>query len=145
MRIIISLLLIFCSYAMQAKNLKVNRKEEIKSIKLNIENVEPTQSGSIVYVSLIQKKNFSYNISFSDIYLSIPNESIKIKGKVFEWDNDRKAVSDTKSISDKEKSSMSIWFPDITLSKDDTFDIKIGDLLDRNRTELIVTDVKAKK
>lgn len=145
MRFLFLITFALCCLCIQAKDLKINRKAHIKSISINIEKVEKTDYGTIVHVKVKQQENFSYGISFSDVYISKSNQTNPTRGTLNSWNGNSKIEYDTKNVSDQNFDKFTLTFPGFFISEGDVFDIKLGNLLDRNKTDLILKDIQIKK
>lgn len=140
-------ILIFCSciFYINAEKFRVNYKESIKPFNFRIEKVEVKNGETYVYCKVQEFKNFSYNLSFEDCYLIIENVSDIIPGKLTAWSDDKKVTQYVKSVSDENDEKFVLTFPGTDISNVKTFGIKIGNIMDKKKTDIIFKDIKIRK
>lgn len=139
-------LLFLCSFILlQAQNLKLNYKAEIRPFSFKIEKVKIIDDQAVFFIKVKQHKNFSYSISFEDCYISTASNPEKIKGKLSTWNDDKKIYRNEKTISDEDDEKFTLTFPVPNIINEPKFDIKIGNILDRDKREIIFKDIKTKK
>lgn len=143
---IFSLLTLLCiCFVLQAKSIKINYKNQVRPFTIKIEKIDITDSGAVVYAAVKQQQNFSYGISFSDYYIKTPLNSEPVKGTLQTWNNEKKVWSESKPMSDNKEEKFTLFFPIQNLSDAESFDIKIGNIEDRKKTELFFKDIPIKK
>lgn len=145
MRYIATLLLMCCMLSASALRLKINCKDEIRPIKYKIERAEIKDGETTISIKLLQRKNFSYNVAFDDCYIIVGHSGEPVQGKLTSWKEDRKPPIHPQYISDEDEVELKLTFPGTELSTASDFTLKIGTIQDRNKTELLVTDIKIKK
>ena len=129
-----------------AKGIKVNFKGIVRPYTVKIEKIESVDNETLVFVKIKQQKNYSYSISFEDCYIAPSDGSgTPIKGHLKIWNGDKKNIRDTKTVSDSDEEKFILSFPGINLSEIQNLNIKIGNILDRKKTEIIFTDIPLTK
>ena len=145
MKYLLTLLLICGTMlCVNAKNYKINRNEQIRPFELKIEKIHIHGNDALIFVKIKQIQRYSYNVSFADIYLVTPGNPDGVKGKLESWNDDTKIYRDEKTVSDEEWEEFTLAFPAAGILEAPSFTLKIGNVLDRNKTELIVPDIVIK-
>lgn len=143
--VIVSIMVIFTSLFAFSQNVKINYKGEIRPYKFKIEKAEVKNGETTVIIKVKQQERFSYNISFEDCWLSVGNSSNEIKGSLTSWNDNKKPNNYPKPVSDQDDEKFTLTFPGSDILSANEIDIKIGNIQDRSKTELIFRDIKLKK
>lgn len=143
--LILSTLMMLSSMLAFSQNIKINYKGEIKPYTFKIEKAEVKNDDTVFTIKVKQQERFSYNISFQDCWLSFGNSSDEIKGSLKSWNDNKKIGSFPKPISDQKDEIFTLSFPGTDILYADEFNIKIGNIQDRLKTELIFNNIKLKK
>lgn len=144
-KILTLLIIIFWCFGLQAKSLKINYKTQVSPISIVIEKAEFRDNQTNISVKVKQKRNFSYNISLSDIYIVTSNNTDPIKGKLSSWNDVKNPTPDNKPVRDDSEEKFILSFPGDIFKDVASFDIKIGTILDREKRELIFHDILLSK
>lgn len=144
MKKIITLLFVCCCLILQAKPIKTNKTVEVKSMTVKIENAKIFDNAFFIYGTIKQQNKFSYSVSFEDCRLITEDNPKGTPGKLIKW-NDQKVTTDIKQISDKKADKFIIAFPIESIPENGSFDIKLGVIQDKNKTDIIVPNLYKKK
>ncbi len=145
MRTFFTIIMLCIMLAVQAKPMKVNYKFDQKPFSFKIEKVDVVDGKTVVYIQVKQFSRFSYNISFEDCVLYTAKDPEGVKGELTGWNEDKKIPSAVKPISDEEFEKFQLTFPSASLAKGATFKIKIGNIQDREQTEIVAENVSIRK
>ena len=145
MRHILLLLFICSSLLLSAKGFKINVKTEIKPYTIKIEKVENANGKTLVYGEILQQKRFSYSVEFGDCAIITSSNTDGIRGELIGWNDDKKIPFTMKTISDKKEESFILAFPEGSIPETGNFSLKIGTAQNRDRTELIISDLTLQK
>lgn len=141
MRNILIVVFLFCAIFADAQSFKVNRDTRLKSYEVKIEKIEVGNGETVVYGKVKQKRNFSYNISFDDCYILLDNTEDKVEGVLRSWNDEKRGLKNPKPVSDQNFEKFSIVFPGIACADAGIITIKVGNIQDRQKTEIIFHDV----
>lgn len=136
MRYLLTLLVICSALLMQAKDYKIDRKERVQPYELKIEKFQVKGPNALLYVKIKQQKRFSYNVSFDNCYITLPGQADSIKGTLTKWNDEKKIYRNEKPVSDEGWEEAVISFPVSGIFEAPSFDLMLGNILDRKRTEL---------
>ena len=124
---------------------KVNVKKEIKPYTIKIDKFQLDGDIAYLYGTVKQYERFSYSISFEDCAVS-SNNGQSIRGKLYEWNGNKNIENTTKTISDVNAEKFILEFPKEAFSEGSgPYVLKLGNKLDREKTELILKDLQIKK
>ena len=127
---------------MEAKSHKINHKSNVSSISFKIEKAEYKDEHTTIIVKVKQKQNFSYNISLTDIYILPSNHYVDtIRGKLINWNNHKNPNPSNIPVSDENEELLILSFPGDVITDNPAFDLKIGNIMDRKKTELLFKDI----
>lgn len=130
---------------LSAKEVKINSKAEIKSFKITIEKAELVYKQVLIYGIIKQKPRFSYSVAFDSCGIRNPYTPDTIPGKLVLWNGNRKISSTIKLISNDDSDSFILAFPEGVLPETGLFDLRIGTIQDRDKTQLIIPDLSLQK
>lgn len=145
MKNILTIVLLCCAILAGAYDYKVNRDIKIKTYDVKIEKIEVKNGETVVYGKVKQKRNFSYNISFEDCYLTLDNYDYKTAGTLRSWNDEKKGLKNPKPVSDQRFEKFTLSFPGTACADARTITIKVGNIQDRQKTEIIFRDVILRK
>ncbi|MDE6266537.1 MAG: hypothetical protein K2M07_04200 [Muribaculaceae bacterium] len=146
MRNIFALIFICLGLSLFAKDTyKVNIKREFKPYSVKVEKVKYVDNEVLVFCIIKQYPRFSYSISFTDCFLATEIGAEKVQGKLVEWNDNKKISSMDKTISDRNDEHFVLEFPMTSIPLSGKFELKIGNILDKHRTEFILKDLEIKK
>lgn len=145
MRFFFTLACLCTAILLGAKGIKLNTKAEIKPYSITIEKVETSNGRTNVYGKIKQQKRFSYSIDFADCSVITSVNPDGIKGQLTGWNDDKKIPFSIKPISDKKEEAFVLSFPEDAIPQTGLFDLKIGTEQNKDKTEIIVTDLSLEK
>ncbi|MCM1356796.1 MAG: hypothetical protein NC212_10380 [Staphylococcus sp.] len=128
-----------------AQRIKVNFNGEIHPYNFKIEKIEVKNGKTMVYATVKQKKNFSYNLLFDDCQL-IPNSTnTPVHGTLCEWNESNKALDFAKSVNDEKQDKFILIFSGTDIIGASGFNIKMGTIQNRKKTPVIFENIAIKK
>lgn len=145
MRTIFLSLFICVACLLSAKSFKINQKTDVKPFSIKIEKMEVLPNETVFHIKVKQQNNFSYSIDFEDCYVKTSADSEPIKGELKTWNDDKKIYRTVKTISNEDDEKLTLSFPTIDIPHTQPFTLKIGDIQNRDKTEIIIKDLKTKK
>ena len=145
MKYILLLLFICSTLFLSAKGFKINIKTEIKPYTIKIEKVEDLNGKTLVYGKIKQRERFSYSVEFGDCAIITSPNVNGTQGNLVEWNDDKKIPFTLKPISDQKEESFVLAFPEGSIPQVGTFNLKIGTVQNKNRTELVISNLTLKK
>lgn len=139
-------LILFCTSIMaNAQEYKINLKERLRPYEIKIEKVKVQVTETVIFLKIKQQERFSYSISFADCAVFTPSNPTGVKGKLNSWNEDKKIHQDIKTINDEDWEEFTLSFPTHEFISAPYFDLKIGTVQDRKKTELTVLNIRIKK
>lgn len=131
---------------LNAKGIKIDCKTVIKPYTIKIEKTETIGDQQYVYGKIKQQERFSYSISFEDCYVTSDNNSTSVtQGELIKWNDDKKVGNKIKTISDEEDEEFILAFPAGTIPDSGKFNLKLGNIQDRQKTDIVIYDLELKK
>lgn len=143
MRKLILFLTITISLFLSAKDYNIKYKSFFKPFNIKIEKIEIQPSAVIVFGKIKQMNRFSYSIDFENCY--ILNNGEKIYGQLIEWNNNPVQNKTMYPISDEREESFILSFPGECIPQEGTFDLKLGTIQNKDKSDLILTGLTIEK
>lgn len=145
MKQILSIFLAMTAIMLQAKDIKIDYTGVVMPFVFKIEKMNVVDTETVITIKVKQRSNFSYSISFADCYVTIPSTNETVKGDLTSWNDDNKIYRKEQTISDQEDERFTLTFPTTILPECGPFDIKIGNILNKDKTPILFNGISAKK
>ena len=143
-QILISILFLCLPCLLSAQTFKLHQTNTIVSYVIKLDRMVQTPFGVKLYGNIKQKKNFSYNFSLDECAIILPNGEI-IPGRVQKWNDKKDPSIVNQPISDSYSEHFIIVFPDLNIVDISELDLRLGTVLDRDKTPIILKDIRLKK
>lgn len=144
MKYILSILLAFAVMTVYGQKVKINYKTELHPYKFTIEKAEVKGGNTTFYIKVKQKERFSYSILFDECLLTTNNSS-DIKGSLATWNEDKRVNDFPKVINDQDEDKFTLTFPGQDILKAKQFTLRIGTIQNKNKTPIVLENIKPKK
>lgn len=145
MKYLLSLMFVCCATLLQAQSFKPKYEANVKSCTFKVEKIKVEDNQTLVFLKIMQRKNFSYSISFEECTIFTLSAPDGVKGVLKGWNDENKIWRDTKTISDKDWEECTLAFPSTDILNSQQIDLKVGRILDRDKTEIIFKGISLKK
>lgn len=144
MKYFLTFIALFLAFCLNAQNVRPNHRIEVKPFTVKIDKIEAKNGVTTIQGKVKQQKRFSYGISFADCAIITDSAPDGIKGELVKW-NDKKSKKSDKNVSDEDFDKFVLTFPGNEVFSNATIDLRLGCILDRDRTEILVKDIRIKK
>lgn len=136
---------ILCGLVCSAKGIKIKYKTEIRPYSVIIERVEDIDDHTYILGKIKQQEGFSYNVSFEECFVILPDSSEKTEGILYEWNENKNVGALVKNISDNSEEKFILEFPKGVLPENGGFSLYLGTILNKNKTPLLLEGITKRK
>lgn len=144
MKVVFTVILAFCALFAYAQKINLNYKAEQMPYKFTITKFEVKNGWTRLYGKVTQKGRFSYSIDFDGATLVTENNET-VKGTLKKWNNESKFSQGPKVIHNDEPDYFEIVFPGTSILNCSKFDLNLGTIQNREKTEIIFKDIPIKR
>lgn len=136
--------MLMCVLIAGAEKIKINYKADQMPYTFKFKKFEVKDGVSKLYGEVTQKGRFSYSISFSDITLT-PAGMEPVEGKLVVWNDETRFSPGPRVIHNDESDSFVIEFPTTSIGKAQKFDLRLGTIENKEKTEIYFKDIPNRK
>ena len=141
MKKLFTLLLLCVTLTVIAKPIKLKYKTEVMPFTVTLTHIVPFGENYAVFGKIKQKAPFSHMVDFSDIEIRSQGDALTYKGFIQKWNNRMKFEDYIFPIGDEIEEEFCIQVPKESIPFGEKFDMKLGNLYNSQRTDLVIKDI----